>query len=244
MNKTPEVLIRDQIKKLVDLQKIDYEIYNLRRELKEKPDFIAQLKEKFENNKDGLKKLEEKLKVLLLDRKSKELELQGKEAEITKANTQLSSLKTNKEYQAKLNEIEYLKADKSVIEEKILILFDEGDAINALLAKEKQVVGEEEKKFLTQKKEVDDVSKEIQDKLKVLEAKRNQITPEINPAYLSRYERILENKGGLALVPIKAHCCGGCFMNVPEQVIHEIKMHDRFISCEMCARILYLEDDL
>ena len=243
MNK-PDVLIRDQIKRLVDLQKIDFEIYNLKRELKEKPDFLVQLKEKFESTKDGLKKLEDKLKTLLVDRKARELELQSKEGDITKANTQLSSLKTNKEYQAKLSEIEHMKADKSVIEEKILILFDEGDSINALIAKEKQAVAEEEKKFLAQKKEVDDLVKEIEDKLKVLESKRGQISPEINPAYLNRYERILENKGGLALVPIKAHSCGGCFMNVPDQVINEIKMRDRFIFCEMCARILYLEDDL
>lgn len=239
-----DVSIRTQIKKLVELQKIDFEIYNFKRELREKPDFIAQLKEKFESNKDGLKKLEEKLKALVLDRKSKELELQAKEVDIAKANTQLSSLKTNKEYQAKLLEIEHIKADKSVIEEKILILFDEIDRVNALIAQEKNKVAEEEKRFLAKKNEIDDLIKEIQDKLKGMEAKRNQIIPEINPAQLNRYERILENKDGLALVPIKNHCCGGCFMNVPEQVINEMKMHDRFISCEMCARLLYLEDDL
>ncbi len=239
-----DVSIRTQIKKLVELQKIDFEIYNFKRELREKPDFIAQLKEKFENNKDGLKKLEEKLKAFLLDRKAKELELQGREADIAKANMQLFILKTNKEYQAKLLEIEHIKADKSVIEEKILILFDEGDQVNALIVQEKNKVAEEERKFLAQKNEVDGLIKELQDKLKIMEAKRNQIVPEINPAQLSRYERILENKDGLALVPIKKHCCGGCFMNVPEQVINEMKMHDRFISCEMCARLLYLEDDL
>lgn len=239
-----DVSIRTQIKKLVELQKIDFEIYNFKRELREKPDFIAQLKEKFESNKEGLKRLEDKLKALLVDRKAKELELQAKEGDIAKANTQLSSLKTNKEYQAKLLEIEYIKADKSVIEEKILILFDEGDQVNALIVQEKNKVAEEENKFLVQKSEVDGLIKEFQDKLKVMEAKRNQITPEINPAQLSRYERILENKDGLALVPIKNHCCGGCFMNIPEQVINEMKMHDRVISCEMCARLLYLEDDL
>ena len=239
-----DVSIRTQIKKLVELQKIDFEIYNFKRELREKPDFIAQLKEKFESNKEGLKRLEDKLKALLVDRKAKELELQAKEGDIAKANTQLSSLKTNKEYQAKLLEIEYIKADKSVIEEKILILFDEGDQVNALIVQEKNKVAEEENKFLVQKSEVDGLIKEFQYKLKVMEAKRNQITPEINPAQLSRYERILENKDGLALVPIKNHCCGGCFMNIPEQVINEMKMHDRVISCEMCARLLYLEDDL
>ena len=229
---------------MVELQKIDFEIYNFKRELREKPDFITQLKEKFESNKEGLKKIEEKLKALALDRKAKELELQSKEGDIVKANTQLFTLKTNKEYQAKLLEIEHIKADKSVMEEKILILFDEIDSVNALIAREKNKVAEEEKKFLTQKNEIDGLIKEIRDKLQAMEAQRNQITPEVNPAQLSRYERILENKDGLALVPIKNHCCGGCFMNVPEQVINEMRMHDRFISCEMCARLLYLEDDL
>lgn len=239
-----DVSIRTQIKKLVELQKIDFEIYNFKRELKEKPDFIAQLKEKFESNKEGLKKLDEKLKAILLDRKAKELELQAKEGDIAKANTQLLTLKTNKEYQAKLLEIEHIKADKSVIEEKILILFDDADRVNALIAQEKNKLTEEEKKFLVQKNEIDILIKELQDKLKVMETKRNQITPEINPAQLNRYERILENKDGLALVPVKNHCCSGCFMNIPEQMINEMKMHDRFISCEMCARLLYLEDDL
>jgi len=240
----PEVSIRDQLKKLVELQAVDYEVYNLRRELAEKPVLIAQLQEKFESKKTGLKKLEEKFKSVQVERKAKELELQGKEAEIAKANTQLSQLKTNKEYQAKLLEIEHLKADKSVLEEKILILFDEGDSINALIEQERHLVTQQEKEFLAQKKQVADSMNQIQDRLKVLESQRKQISVYVNPAYLSRYERILENKVGLALVAVKGHACGGCFMNVPEQAINEIKMHDRFVVCEMCARILYLEDDL
>ena len=239
-----EVSIRDQIQKLVELQTIDYEIYSFRRELNEKPALIAQLQEKFESKKNALKKLEEKSKAIQLDRKGQELELQGKEAEITKANSQLSQLKTNKEYQAKLLEIEHIKADKSILEEKILLLFDEGDSVNSLIEKEKRHLAEEEKTFSAQKKEIEDSISQIQDRLKVLESQRKQINVYVNPAYLSRYERILENKNGLALVAVKNHACGGCFMNVPEQVINEIKMHDRFVFCEMCARILYLEDDL
>ena len=240
----PEVSIRDQIRKLVDLQTIDYEIYSFKRELNEKPALIARLQEKFESKKLGVKKLEEQWKAIQLDRKAKELELQGKESEITKANSQLSQLKTNKEYQAKLLEIEHLKADKSVLEEKILLLFDEGDSIHASIEKERRHVDQEEKTFLAQKKEIEDATSQIQDRLKVLESQRKQINVHVNPAYLSRYERILENKNGLALVAVKNHACGGCYMNVPDQIINEIKMHDRFVVCEMCARILYLEDDL
>lgn len=240
----PQVSIKEQVKKLVELQAIDSEIYRYKVDLEEKPAYVEELRKKYEAKKAGLKSLEDKFKVIQVDRKSKELELQSKEGDIAKANAALNVLKTNKEYQAKLTEIESLKADKSIIEEKILISYDEGDNVNASIAKEKEFLAEEEKKYLSQKKEVHDIVKDLEEKVKLLQLKRNQILPDVDKSNLTRYERILENKKGLAIVPIKNNSCGGCFMNTPEQVTNEIKMHDRLILCEMCARILYLEDDL
>ena len=239
-----QVSIRDQIKKLVELQTVDFEIYNFKRELEEKPLVLDSLKAGYEAKQQGLKALEEESKKIFLDRKAKELELQVKEGDIVKTNSQLSLIKTNKEYQAKLTEIESLKADKSVIEEKVIILYDEGDSVNANIKKEKEILADEEKKYLSQKKEIEDSIKLIEDKLKVLEGKRKQITPEIDKNNLSRYERILPAKQGMAIVPVKTDSCGGCYMNVPPQVINEIKMHERLIFCEMCTRILYLPEDL
>ncbi|HOW35871.1 MAG TPA: C4-type zinc ribbon domain-containing protein [Candidatus Omnitrophota bacterium] len=240
----PEVSIKDQIKKLVDLQTIDAEIYLYKRDLREKPLYVEELKKRYEDKKAGLKALEEKAKAIQVNRKAQELELQTKEGDIVKANAQLSLLKTNKEYQAKLTEIQSMKADKSVIEEKILVFYDESDAVNADIEKERKFLAEEEQKYLTQKKEVDDSVKEIEEKLKVLNLKRSQITPDISKSNLSRYERVLENKDGLAIVPVNGNSCGGCFMSVPDQVINEIKMHERLVLCEMCSRVLYLADDL
>ncbi len=240
----PVTSIRDQLKKLVELQNIDLEIYGFKRELREKPLLLEDLRNKYEFSKQGLKKLEEKLKSIQVDRKSKELELQSKEELIVKSNMQLFSLKTNKEYQAKLLEMENIKADKSLIEEQILQSYDESDAAVSTIEKEKQIVAAAEKRYLEQKKEVEDSVKGIEEQIKQLDLKRRQITPEVEKAHLSRYEKILENKDGLALVPVKSGSCGGCFMHVPQQVISDIKMHERLVFCEMCARIIYLEDDL
>lgn len=238
------VSIREQIKYLVDLQTIDAEIYRFRKELKEKPVLIEGLKKRFEDNKERLKDLEAQLKTVQVHRKSLELDLQTKDAEIAKANSQQMTLKTNKEYQAKLSEIENLKADKSLIEEKIILSYDESDAISREIEKEKNVLANEESKYLAEKKKADEDILLMQQQIATLENKRNQIIPAIDKANLSRYERILVNKDGLAMVPIKMNACGGCFMGVPPQMINEIKMHDRLISCEMCSRLLYLEDDL
>ena len=240
----PEISVKDQIRKLVELQKIDVEIYAFKKELKEKPNFIEGLKNEFEGKKLRLKGLEDKLKAVLLARKDHELELKVKEEAITKANGQLFQLKTNKEYTVKLAEIESLKADKSIIEEKILISFDEYDTMGREIEKEKARVGEEEKKFLAQKKETEIEIKLTEDRVRVLESQRKQMLDGVDPVYLSRYERILLHKEGLAIVAVREHTCGGCYMNVPQQTSNAIKMHDRLVECEMCARILYLEDDL
>ncbi len=239
-----EIAIREQIKRLVALQKIDAEIYELKTVLEEKPALLNQLQQEFEEKKANLKSLEEQLKKLQVDRKNLEVEMQGKEEEIAKANTQLAQLKTNKEYQAKISEINTMKADKSVLEEKILLSYEESEKLQKEIEKEKGYVSEQEQDYLKQKKETEAVIKELEDKKDVLETKRKQALEGIDPAVLSRYERILQNKNGLAVVPVVGNTCGGCYMSLPPQVINELKMHEEIIFCENCARILYLEDDL
>ena len=239
-----QISIKDQVKRLVDLQKIDAEIYRIKTDLAEKPALIEELKKKFEISKSNLTKLEEKLKGLQLKRKELELDLKGKEDQIVKANTQLSQIKTNREYQAKLTEIASIQADKSIVEEKILLSYDEADAVQAEIGKEKAVVATEEKQYLTQKKIIEDEIKLMEDRVKVLESQRKQFLAGIDKVCLTRYERILAHKDGLAIVPINSNSCGGCHMNVPPQMINAIKMHDQLIECEICQRILYIEDDL
>ncbi|MDP2940215.1 MAG: C4-type zinc ribbon domain-containing protein [Candidatus Omnitrophota bacterium] len=239
-----EVLIRDQVKKLVELQALDAEIYALNREKVEKPKFIQGLQKDFGDKKTKLNALEDKLKQLQVQRKLKELELQAKEDQIKHAQTQLFLIKTNKEYQAKLREIEGFKADKSVSEEDILKIFDEVDVLKAEVDKENAFLKNEEEKLNAQSKTVEERLKEIAELLTKLDLKRKQIIPDIDKKIILKYERILKNRDGLALVPIKNEACQGCFMNVPPQVINEIKSHEKVVICEVCARILYLEEDI
>lgn len=239
----PDLSVKDQIKKIVALQKIDSEIYTLNTQLKEKPAVLEQLKSEFELHKEALTALEEKLKAIQVDRKAKELELKTQEDEAAKANAQLSQIKTNKEYSAKITEIEHIKADQSIFEEKILISFEESDVVTSEIEKEKVKVSEEEKNYLAKKKETEDDIGVIEDRVKVLQSQHEQATPGISNEYLSRYERILKHKDGLALVPVDGGSCGGCNMNVTPQQVNEIKMNDQLVICEMCSRILYLEGD-
>lgn len=143
--------IKDQIKKLIELQKLDADIYALKRDLRQKPEYLTSLKQDFENKKANLILHEEQYKSLLIAHKTLEGDLKTQDEAVAKANSQLSLLKTNKEYTAKLTEIEHIKADKSLIEEKLILSYDTLDAAKAAVEKEKGVVAQEEK-YLAEKK--------------------------------------------------------------------------------------------
>lgn len=239
----PKVDLKTQTINLNKLQTLDSEIYALRYEKESKPQEIKILEASFEEKKQHLANLEKTFLDLQKQRNEKELELASKEEGMKKLRTQLYSLKTNKEYQAMLQQINDGKADASVIEDKILQLLEQGDKIKNDIEQERQKLKEEEKVFLGQKKKIEDRIKEIEGRLLQLEAQREQVIPEIDHKILAQYERILTNRDGLAIVGVKNNTCQGCNMFVPPQVINLIKMYERIITCEVCNRMLCIEEN-
>jgi len=232
--------LKSQISQLVHLQTIDSEIYVLKSEKEAKPKEIQAIDVAFEEKKKHLAELEQALLNLQKQRKDRELELASKEENTRKLEGQLYSLKTNKEYQTMLQQIQDSKADASVIEDHILGLFEHTDKTKNDAAQEKQRLQQEEKVSQEQKRLIEARIKEIDGRIAQLESQRNQITPFLDKKLLSQYERILLNRDGLAIVSVKDNSCGGCNMFVPPQVINLIRMYERIITCEVCNRILYI----
>lgn len=236
--------LKEQISKLLDLQAVDSQIYALNEEKNAKPQEIKALEGSFEQKKESLKLSEKKLQDCISQRKAKELELASKEDSAKKLQTQLYQLKTNKEYAAMLKEIEGVKADASLLEDEILKVLDSIDKEKENIEKEKQSFSKEEERFKQEKAKIQTRIKEIEGLLSQLEAQRKNLAQGIEPRILSQYERILKNRDGLAIVKVRNSACQGCNMSLPPQVINMIKMYERIINCEVCQRILYLEEDI
>jgi len=234
--------LKSQLGNLIRLQTIDSEIYGLRSEKSSKPMEIKIIESSFEAKKAHLAELEENSLGLTKQIKDKELELASKEAATTKLQSQLYSLKTNKEYQIMLQQIQDSRADASIIEDKVLELFEQIDNLKIEIDKERIKIKDEERVFLAEKNKIEVIIKEIDDRLSQLEAIRKQVTPDINPNILAQYEKILLNRDGLAIVTVKGNSCGGCNMFVPPQVINLIKMYEHIITCEVCNRMLYINE--
>ena len=141
-----------------------------------------------------------------------------------------------------LQQIADSKADASVIEDKILLLMEQSDAIKVKVEEEKRRLKEEEKGFLGEKQKVDLKLKEIETSLTQLRAQKAHASEPIDKKVLLAYERILASRDGLAIVSAKNNSCGGCNMFVPSQVINLIRMYENIVTCESCNRILYVDE--
>lgn len=234
--------LKAQIIGLIKLQELDSEIYLLGNEKSASPQEIKLIEAAFELKKQGLVSLEKKSLDLQKQRKEKELELATNVEGVKKLSGQLFSLKTNKEFQLMQQQIADAKADGSVIEEKILIFFEESDTIKAQIDAENAKVKDAEKIFLQQKKTIELRIEEITGRISQLDSQRKQIIPDIDSKMLQEYERILQSRNGLALATVKDNSCGGCHMLVPPQVINLIRMYEHIITCEVCNRILYIKE--
>ena len=232
----------DQIETLKQLQAIDGEIFRLRKQEEEKPHELEQVAARVDAAAARLKAAEARLKTLQLAQKEKEVDLQAREGNVKKLQGQLFQVKTNREYTAMQHEIDTLKADNSVLEEAILKLFDDTDRAAKERQQEHSRVASEEERSRTERAKIERELMEIREKIAQLERHRQTVAPEVPPQTLTAYERILGLREGLALVPLMDNSCGGCYRRLPPQIINEVYLKAKLVTCEHCNRILYFDE--
>lgn len=227
------------MKNLLPLQELDLKIEACRlRELE-----IPKQKGKFDVQKKRLAaELEERDKAyraLQLEQKDCEKDIEQKQAQIAKYQTQLNSVKKNEEYQALLHEIDMIEKQIGVKEERILLLMDEIDAARVRLAEDKKRIDQELKQIADQCAEIDSELSEAVKSRKELEVLREPLLAAVDSGLLSKYNRIrAAKKTGAAIVPVNGATCSGCNMSVTAQAVNEIlagKVH----ACAHCGRLLY-----
>jgi predicted nucleic acid-binding Zn-ribbon protein len=75
-----------------------------------------------------------------------------------------------------------------------------------------------------------------------LRASEEKSSSGIDKDVLFKFERIIRNKQGLGIVPVKGYVCTGCYMILPAQFVNEVRSGNRIIFCPYCSRVLYYQE--
>jgi predicted nucleic acid-binding Zn-ribbon protein len=236
--------LSDYLERLVALQTIDLKIQEMEREKKEIPRFITSLEE-------GLKKEEEKfyeekaeLEKLQKERRQKEKDLEEEVDRVKKAEARIYEIKTNKEYQAVLKEIENAKTLNRQREEEILEILER-------LEEGQQRISREEKELEEKRKEIQQEVGELRQKESSFEEemadevrRREEREKGIPPELLTKYRMLLDKRHGVAVARVIQGVCQACNMNLRPQLYIELQKQDSLILCPSCNRILFWENGM
>jgi predicted nucleic acid-binding Zn-ribbon protein len=228
---------------LWELQKIDLTLKRINEERDRFPKEMKKLDEKQNIEKEKIQNEKEKIESLEKERRQKERHLNTEQEKIKRTEGRMFEVKTNKEYQALLNEIEAIKEATNREEEEILQILEEIDELKkGLLKREKEVTATLEK--------IERERKKIQEKMdqgdglwKEQKERREVLSKQLESGLFKLYNTLKEKRQGIGVVSAKQETCQGCFVNVPPQMFIEVQKNNALIRCPNCNRILYWEGD-
>jgi uncharacterized protein len=232
----------DILLELIELQRLDSGLDSLEKIKKNFLSDIAAVDANIQALKDTLLTEKKGHEELMKWRKTQEIEMGTLDSHIAKYIRQQNDVKSSDQVTALGQEIEKSKLAKASIEENILETLMKEDEQKAQIQKSTQILAEEEKRAVAEKTEIQqkiaDCDKALADK----HLERDAQLLKVEEPYNRGYEN-LRNKGKkLAVVAVtEDNNCGGCNMNVPPQILHELRQKIAIKTCQ-CTRYLYIKE--
>lgn len=232
---------KPDIATLVKLQEAETEIVRLQDVLecveKKKNKLASRLKQ-FET---ALVENQEDFERVQKSCRDSELEIQIVDERIIKSNETLRNVKTNKEYQVLLREVDDNKKRKDALETELLELMDEREKSQSIFEESQKEYRLLEEQIKAEQGEIDKQSSEDRENLTGFLDRQEEIGHSLDPRLMERFRRISKMNQGSAVTQVSEEVCMGCFMNIPPQMYIEVQRGDALVSCPQCSRILYYE---
>lgn len=235
--------MKEQIRVLVKLQHLDTETIRIKSTLHDVSKKLENLDSSLREIEQTIKDQEPVLEELKKQYRDYESDVKMNLAKNKKSQAKLRSIKTNKEYQSLLKEIEDVKSKNSSIEDKMIECLDRMDETEENIAKKKDEYLQFSDHIKSEKQSIEHEAGMDKKKLDELNMDREKVSGLIDAQLFKKYLVIKEQQqGGLAVVPVKDAVCHGCNVNLPPQLYNELFRYDSLKFCPNCHRIIYLKE--
>lgn len=232
------ISVQKDLQMLLTLQNVDYDLLELERSKDYLPDMIRTLEQQTTEAQENLKSLEKELLEQNLEQKRLELETATARDELSRYQKQMRDIKTNKEYDALMKEIDKRKGTIAADEDLLLTVMGTLEELTEKIEEAKKRQAEVKKTNEEQLVNLKQQLSSIGQKIKMKEDERKNITVRIDRSTFSVYERVRKGKGGHAVVAVRKRACAGCYKSLPPQRVAEIRRGDTLITCDNCGRLL------
>ena len=235
--------MNEELETLCEVQKLDTKIIENEKKralgplrIEEMTREIGQVKEKLVKEKEVIEELEK-------ERRKKEQELEAEKAQVKKVEAKLHEVKTNKEYQAILKEIETARAANDKTEEEVILLMERVEEMKKDYQSSVKQLSKREKEAAEEIKELEKAIKTVEGAVADLRREKEKLLKEVGQDLKARYRILIEKRGGVAVVNVKNGTCLGCFMSIPPQLFIEVMKNSKLLTCPSCNRIFFYSEE-
>jgi len=233
--------MREQINILVKLQKIETESGKIKAILNDLPTKLNVIDAELKTVEQSIAE-----KTSLLDEMKKkyrayEADIQMNNSKIKKREETLRGVKTNKEYQSLLKEIDDLKKNNSEIESAMLESLDQTEGLEKEISAKKDEYSRRKKEVDQEKKRIKQDTEKGEERIANLDTEWKSISKNIEAGLLKKFIAVKSKVGAPAIAPVKSFVCQGCNLNIPPQMYNELQRCDSLKFCPNCQRLIYYE---
>jgi predicted nucleic acid-binding Zn-ribbon protein len=231
--------LRDNLKTLEALQKIDLEIH----ELKLLADKLPLRREEIEASVAEARRAydEEKSRLEGNERERRQLDslLAMERDKVKKWEGRLGEIKTPREYAALSREIDIAKKTNETQQEQVKVLTASGGEIRMNLDARGETLAEKEEAAQAQLESLKKQTAEFESRTRDLETARAEAAKQVDAGLLAKYENIKRRRAGVAVAAVVGTTCTGCNRNIPPQLGIVLQRVDSIETCPNCHRIIY-----
>lgn len=234
--------IQAQITILDALQGVELEIIKVGQQIAALNDEASSLAQAAATHEAQVATEKEILEGLKKNYRELEAETRDNIARIEKSNEKLRAVKTNKEYQSTLKEIEEIQKKNSGVEDRMIELLDN-------LESQEAVVKQKETELVRFVQDCDEKKIKIADHIarqertvQELKEKQAKIRSSADSTVITILDDVKTKVRGKAVVPVEEAICMGCHMNIPPQLYNELLRYDELRFCPHCSRIIYRKE--
>jgi len=172
-------------------------------------------------------------------RRDLEAQLQDAESKNKERRMRLGRIRNDKELIVAQREIEVAKEANSRLEEEILTLLEQTEAVDGGLREAEGELSELAGRVAKHEAHAKARIKQLRAEIDGDREQREAIASRLNVPIRKRYEQIFARRGGVAVVEVRRGICQGCNMHLPPQLYIEIQKALEVHVCPSCNRILF-----
>ncbi|HEY8514228.1 MAG TPA: C4-type zinc ribbon domain-containing protein [Candidatus Binatia bacterium] len=176
-------------------------------------------------------------------RRQLEEQLQNEERKIKERRMRLNRIRNDKELMVAQREIELTKEANSRLEEELLTLLEQSEAVDGGLREAEAELKELEERIAKHEEHARARIAQLRAEIDGDRGVRDGLASKLNVSVRKRYEQVFARRGGVAVVEVRHGICLGCNMRVPPQLYIEIQKRRDVHVCPSCQRILFTRSE-